>query len=312
MDAPLGTAARANVPSSRSTSTSTVGLPRESRISRAPTASMIAMPIRLSAARGRWRAAPAGRIGPSARTRPRGPRPTRRTASRSACSGSTPERRWPRRRARGGGRRGLPPGPPRPEDRSRRVRNALEDLGGEQQGRAARRRSRRTASGCRSRPVGRSARLICCHCSFTSAADRPVGGVGAEDVRVAAVHLLADAARDVVEGELARLLGDDRVEVDLQQKVAELLAEVVGVAGVDRLDRLGGLLLEVARERAMGLLPLPGAVATQPPHVGEEVEQRLALGHRQPQTCEGLQRRGVGGVGLRGARRRPRPATPAC
>ena len=38
--APLGTAARASVPSSRATSTSTVGLPRESRISRAPTASM--------------------------------------------------------------------------------------------------------------------------------------------------------------------------------------------------------------------------------------------------------------------------------
>ena len=37
-----GTAARARVPSSRATSTSTVGLPRESRISRAPTASMLA------------------------------------------------------------------------------------------------------------------------------------------------------------------------------------------------------------------------------------------------------------------------------
>ncbi len=42
-DAPLGTAARAKVPSSSSTSTSTVGLPRESRISRAPMASMLAM-----------------------------------------------------------------------------------------------------------------------------------------------------------------------------------------------------------------------------------------------------------------------------
>jgi hypothetical protein len=38
--APLGTAARAIVPSSSATSTSTVGLPRESRISRAATASI--------------------------------------------------------------------------------------------------------------------------------------------------------------------------------------------------------------------------------------------------------------------------------
>src|SRR5215218_10032637 len=40
VEAPLGTAARAIVPSSRAISTSTVGFPRESRISRAPTASM--------------------------------------------------------------------------------------------------------------------------------------------------------------------------------------------------------------------------------------------------------------------------------
>src|SRR4051812_19457361 len=45
--APLGTAARAKVPSSRTTSTSMVGLPRESRISRAPTASMDATGVLL-------------------------------------------------------------------------------------------------------------------------------------------------------------------------------------------------------------------------------------------------------------------------
>src|SRR3546814_17591131 len=40
VEAPLGTAAREKVPSSSCSSTSTVGLPRESRISRAPTAAM--------------------------------------------------------------------------------------------------------------------------------------------------------------------------------------------------------------------------------------------------------------------------------
>src|SRR6266545_5722773 len=43
VEAPDGTAARPIVPSSRPTSTSTVGLPRESRISRATIASMVAM-----------------------------------------------------------------------------------------------------------------------------------------------------------------------------------------------------------------------------------------------------------------------------
>src|SRR5215217_5261502 len=42
VDAPEGTAARPSEPSSRMTSTSTVGLPRESRISRAPMNSMLA------------------------------------------------------------------------------------------------------------------------------------------------------------------------------------------------------------------------------------------------------------------------------
>src|SRR4051794_20195787 len=43
VEAPEGTAARPTVPSSSPTSTSTVGLPRESRISRATIASMVAM-----------------------------------------------------------------------------------------------------------------------------------------------------------------------------------------------------------------------------------------------------------------------------
>ena len=48
VDAPEGTAARWTMPSSRSTSTSTVGFPRESRISRAPTASMSATGVLLA------------------------------------------------------------------------------------------------------------------------------------------------------------------------------------------------------------------------------------------------------------------------
>src|SRR4051794_8715502 len=52
VEAPLGTAARVIVPSSRATSTSTVGFPRESRISRAPTASMLATDCSLASPGG--------------------------------------------------------------------------------------------------------------------------------------------------------------------------------------------------------------------------------------------------------------------
>ena len=132
---------------------------------------------------------------------------------------------------------------------------------------------------CDARGLSRS--LIACQTSFDG------GGVGgrvagrrAEDVRVAAVHLLGDAAGDVVEGEGAGLLGDHGVEVDLQQQVAELLAQVVPVtglvAGVDRLEGLVGLLEQVASQRAVGLLALPRALGAQPPHHRQELQQRLA------------------------------------
>src|SRR3954465_8374593 len=58
VDAPDGTAARAKVPSSRRTSTSTVGLPRESRISRAPTASI----ADTGALLGRWGRGPSASL----------------------------------------------------------------------------------------------------------------------------------------------------------------------------------------------------------------------------------------------------------
>ena len=47
VEAPDGTAARPTDPSARTTSTSTVGLPRESRISRASTTSIIVLTCRL-------------------------------------------------------------------------------------------------------------------------------------------------------------------------------------------------------------------------------------------------------------------------
>src|SRR4029077_14746008 len=73
VDAPLGTAARANEPSSSRISTSTVCSSRESRISRGPTASMIAMRLRLATPRG-------GTV----------QTPTRRTTTRRAVRGSGP------------------------------------------------------------------------------------------------------------------------------------------------------------------------------------------------------------------------------
>ena len=76
-----------------------------------------------------------------------------------------------------------------------------------------------SAAFCRSQPASTSAAVV-------AVAGR--AGGRAEDVRVPAYQLGGDVSRDVVDRPrvLAVLGGDPRVEDDLQQQVAELLAQV--------------------------------------------------------------------------------------
>ena len=111
-----------------------------------------------------------------------------------------------------------------------------------------------------------------------------------EHVRVAAAQLGGDAGRDVVEVEgcVRVLLCHAGVEDDLQQDVTELLAEVVPVAVLDRLDELEGLLDRVPREGGVRLLGIPRAAArrAQPVHDRDEVGDAGA-GHRSPGSPPG-------------------------
>ena len=66
-------------------------------------------------------------------------------------------------------------------------------------------------------------------------------------MRVAAQHLVPQPGRDVVDVELTGLGRDRGVQVDLEQYVAELLTQVRGVTGLDRLEGLVGLLERGAR-----------------------------------------------------------------
>ena len=51
------------------------------------------------------------------------------------------------------------------------------------------------------------------------------------------------------------------MERDLEQQIAELVADRVGVVGVDRLEQLVGLLEQMARERLVRLLGVPRTAA---------------------------------------------------
>ena len=92
--------------------------------------------------------------------------------------------------------------------------------------------------------------------------------------------LVKTTAGDVVQREVTGLLGDDRVDHHLEQQVAELVAQRGRVARLDRLDDLLRLLPHVGDQRGVGLLPLPGALALEDPHLVGEVLHRRAPGSR--------------------------------
>ena len=102
-----------------------------------------------------------------------------------------------------------------------------------------------------------------------------------EDVGVAADELLVEAAADVVDVEGALVGGDLRLQQDLLEKVAELLAQMRVVALGDGVHGLVGLADEVARDGLVGLRPVPGAavgLAQPPDHADDALELLVAAG----------------------------------
>ena len=104
----------------------------------------------------------------------------------------------------------------------------------------------------------------------------------AEDVRVPAHELLVDAAGHLRQVAGASLLEQEREEVDLEEQVAELVEQLLVVAGERRVRDLVGLLDRVRDDRRRGLLAVPRAVAAQPLRQLLEIEERLARRLAQP------------------------------
>ena len=121
----------------------------------------------------------------------------------------------------------------------------------------------------------------------------------AEHVRVATDELVVEVAADIGKGELARVLGDLRVEQHLHEHVAELLAQVRGIAGLDGVDDLVGLLDHVLLDGGVGLLLVPGAavgLAQAPDGARGLLERALAARGVGAQQSLGVGERGGGVV----------------
>ncbi len=241
------------------------------------------------------------------RAQPDGPargrvRRPRAGAGRRAAPARRPRRRGPPPPGRAGGRRGLSC----EGGREAELRGPAEDLVGQgERGQAGRDAVEHRGAAL----LGRLERLP---------VPLDLVGVGdvepCEDVRVPAHELVDDVASHVVDGEALGILGGDAgVEVHLQQQVAELLAQVgvldcsprgPVVEGLDRLERLVGLLEQVLREGAVGLLPVPGASGAQPVHHADQVEQPRSgnvVGSVQDLDLDAL---GAGAVDYRRCQRR--------
>ena len=78
-------------------------------------------------------------------------------------------------------------------------------------------------------------------------------------MRMAAQQLLGDRLDHAAEIERALLLGHAGVERDLEQQVAELLAQIVEIAARDRVGDLIGFFERVGRDGREILLEVPRA-----------------------------------------------------
>src|SRR5262249_41042646 len=111
----------------------------------------------------------------------------------------------------------------------------------------------------------------------------------AEDVRVAVYELLDDPAHHVVDREAPLAPAELRLEDDLKQQIAELLAERFPIAGVDRVDHLARLFEDVPPQRLEALLAIPRAPVRreEAAHHPYEARQRGAVLERERRNRAG-------------------------
>jgi hypothetical protein len=101
-----------------------------------------------------------------------------------------------------------------------------------------------------------------------------------EHMRMPPDHLSRDRIDHVAERERALFLRHPRVEHDLQQEVAEFVAEIAEIAARDRIADLIGLLDGVGRDARKVLFEVPRTAAAGGAQLRHDVEQGLDIAGR--------------------------------
>ena len=113
--------------------------------------------------------------------------------------------------------------------------------------------------------------MISSHWTFT--ASGVVGVRRGEDMRVPADHLARDRLDDVAEIEGALFLRHARMEDDLQEQVAEFVAEIGKIAALDRVGHLIGLFERIGLDRLECLPDVPRAAGFGLAQGGHDLDQ---------------------------------------
>ena len=93
-------------------------------------------------------------------------------------------------------------------------------------------------------------------------------------MRMTPAHLALESVGHVVRRELAALLGDDELQGQMEQQVAELVPDGVALALAQRVVELEHLLDQVRPERLAGLRPVPGAPGPEVAHHRQRASKR--------------------------------------
>jgi hypothetical protein len=101
----------------------------------------------------------------------------------------------------------------------------------------------------------------------------------AEHVRVSTLELVGDRGGHGFEVEQPALLGDAGLKDDLEQHVAEFVADGVDVGARDGVRELVRFLDRVRRDRGPVLLPVPGTTEPGVTQSLHDAQQALELGH---------------------------------
>src|SRR5439155_22869343 len=149
----------------------------------------------------------------------------------------------------------------------------LEALGGKERGELRRQPAEETRGvlGGRSPPDG----LLLTLDPLPLGEEIAAGDLGpGEDVGVPADELLVEAPGDLAGIERALLAGELGMDGDLEQEVAELVAQPLEIAGVERGERLIRFLEQVGAQRRVRLLAVPGTAMWRAQTLGDARDRR--------------------------------------